>query len=190
MLEKKDIKYYANMASYSFMKDPVYIHATGSKWMRRQLVYHMMYARIYASNMGGDLIIEDKEKRGLCIWRLASKKYKPKELLACRHYLGILLCAIPMTRSLKLFRHNDTSVFPENTLLIEPIFVDVNHQGKGIAKHMILESIPSLKKQGYHLGLETQNDTNVKIYQKIGFEVIKQEFLTDGHTNNYYMLLP
>ena len=86
------------------------------------------------------------------------------------------------------YRYLDSKVFDKKTKIISPVFVDPKHQGKGIAKEMILKGIEEFVPQGYKIGLEAQNPDNVGFYEKLGFKVIKSEFYKREKIHNYYMV--
>ena len=86
------------------------------------------------------------------------------------------------------YGHLDSKVFPENTLIISPVFVDVNHQGKGVASKLIRQGINDLASKGYNLGLEAQDPENVKFYEKLGFKVLKHDHWKRENIHNYYMI--
>ena len=89
---------------------------------------------------------------------------------------------------LMAYGHLDSKVFPENTLIISPVFVDPKHQGKGVATKLIRQGIKDLTAKGYKLGLEAQDIRNVKFYEKLGFRVIKHDHWKRENIDNYYMM--
>ena len=89
---------------------------------------------------------------------------------------------------LLVYGHLDVKVFPKNTLIISPVFVDPKHQGKGVASSLIKQGIADLTAKGYKLGLEAQDPDNVKFYEKLGFKVIKHEHWKRENIHNYYMM--
>ena len=100
-----------------------------------------------------------------------------------------LLLYLPKTiKTLLAYSHLDVKVFPENTLIISPVFVDPKHQGKGVASRLIKQGITDLTAKGYRLGLEAQNPDNVKFYEKLGFRVIKHDYWKRENIHNYYMM--
>lgn len=188
-LSKKEINRYAKIASESFLKDPVYKYCCKNEFIRKRFIYYIMYSRINASNKS-DIIITDKDRHGLCIWRDYKKSYTAKDMLFCRKSFGILIYFPILIKLLKMFKNvNTAEIYPENTLLIEPVFVDKKFQGQGIAKQMILQSANDLIKKGYNLGLETQNHENIKKYEKIGFDLIFKQPIANGEITDYYMIL-
>lgn len=181
------LKYYARMAADSYMDDPVHAYATKSKTLRRKYIYHFMMERLATSNRE-DIIYFDEEERGLCVWRDAWNEYTVFDFMLCPHWIFMMLYFVSTIKTLSAYGHLDVKVFPENTKIISPVFVDKKHQGKGIATKLIRRGIEELVPQGYRLGLEAQNPDNVKFYEKLGFRTIKHDFLKREKIHSYYML--
>ena len=187
MLAKNEIKYYAKMAADSFADDPLYTALVRNKFIRKRFIYNFMYLRFHLSN-GKDIFIEDKDKRGLCIWKSAKSEFGIKEAFSCPKIFNLLFYLPIVIKLEKAFSNADMSVFPENTLLLSPVFVDKKFQGKGIAKSLIENKANELIESGYTLGLETQNKMNVEIYSKLGFRLVKTEQYMNGKITNYLMI--
>lgn len=188
-LSQKEIDRYAKIASESFSQDPIYKYCCKNEFVRKRFIYYIMYLRINASNKS-DIIITDKDRHGLCIWRDYKKSYTAKDMLFSKKSFGIIIYFPILIKLLKMFKNvNATEIYPENTLLIEPVFVDKKFQGQGTAKRMILQSAKDLLKSGYSLGLETQNPENIRKYEKTGFELISKQQIANGKITDYYMIL-
>lgn len=186
-LDKKTVKKMALMASEAFSDDPVHKHCTKVRRIRKRFLYHFMMERFSASN-GEDIIYLDKDNRGMCIWRDAKNDYTVTDFLKCPHWIFLVVYWISTVRTLIIYSRRDLSVFPDNTLLIEPVFVGKDYQGKGIATALISEGIDELSSLGYNLGLETQNPDNLPLYEKLGFKIISEQTLKKGKIFNYSML--
>ncbi len=186
-MTRKELKYYARMAAESYVNDPVHVYATKNENKRKRYVYHFMMERLSTSNRE-DIIYFDEEKRGICIWRDAHNDYNMFDFLLCPNWVFLALYFPRTFKTLKAYSHLDSKVFPENTLIISPVFVSPEHQGKGIATKLIKKGIEDLVPQGYKLGLEAQNPENVGFYEKLGFKVIKHDYWKSEGIDNYYML--
>lgn len=186
-MNRKMLKYYARMAAESYLHDPVHAYATKSEKIRLRYVYHFMMERLSTSNRE-DIIYFDEENRGICVWRDAHNPYNMFDFLLCPNWIFLVVYLISTIRTLKAYGHLDEKVFPENTMLISPVFVDVKHQGKGIATALIKKGIDDLTAKGYNLGLEAQNEDNVKFYEKLGFKTIKYVYFESEKIHNYYMM--
>lgn len=186
-LSRKELKYYAKMAAESYVDDPVHVYATKSEKLRKKFLYHFMLERLSTSNRE-DLIFEDEEKRGICIWRDAHNDYTMFDFMLCPNWVFLCVYNISLIKTLRVFSNLDNKIFEKNTLLISPVFVDKAHQGKGIATRLIKQGIEELVPQGYKLGLETQNPENVPFYEKLGFKTIEYKFFENVGIHNYYMV--
>lgn len=185
--DRKTLKYYARMAAESYVNDPVHSYATKSEKIRKKYVYHFMMARLSTSNRE-DIIYFDEQNRGLCVWRDAHNEYNVFDFLMCPNWVFLMLYFVNTFKTLKAYSHLDVKVFEKNTLIISPVFTDVNHQGKGVATELIKRGIRNLVPQGYKLGLEAQNPDNVPFYEKLGFKVIKHDYWKNEKIHNYYMV--
>lgn len=186
-MDRKTLKYFARMAAESYVNDPVHVYATKNEKLRKRYVYHFMMERLSTSNRE-DIIYFDEENRGICIWRDAHNPYNMFDFLLCPNWIFLVIYFVRTFKTLKAYSHLDEKVFPENTLLISPVFVDVKHQGKGIATKLIKQGIADLVPKGYKLGLEAQNPENVKFYEKLGFKTIKYVYFESEKIHNYYMM--
>lgn len=186
-LSRERLKYYSRMAAESYKDDPVHVYATKNEKLRKKFLYHFMLERLSTSN-GEDFIYEDEKGRGICVWRDAHNDYTMLDFLKCPNWVFLCVYNISLIKTLKAFSHLDTKVFEKNTLLIEPVFVDRNHWGEGVATALVKQGIKDLVPLGYSLGLETQNPDNVSLYEKLGFETVKYDFWKAEKIHNYYMV--
>jgi ribosomal protein S18 acetylase RimI-like enzyme len=61
-------------------------------------------------------------------------------------------------------------------------------QGKGIGKKLMAKALEIVDANHKECYLETQNKTNVPIYQKLGFEVVSDKEIPTGGLHNWGML--
>lgn len=185
--DRETLEYYARMAADSFIDDPVHRYATKSEKWRRKFIYHFMIERLATSNRE-DIIYEDEEKRGICVWREAHNEYDVFDFLMCPNWVFLALYFKSTFKTLKAYSHLDVKVFPKDTMLISPVFVAKEHQGKGIATSLIRKGIEDMTAKGYQIGLEAQNPENVKYYEKLGFRTIGHNYHKSEDFHNYYMM--
>ena len=186
-LTRKQLEYFAKMAAEAYVNDPVHSYVTKNETLRKKFVYHFMIERL-ATSSREDIIYTDEENRGICIWREAHNEYGVLDFLRCPNWVFLYFYWPKTIKTLMAYSYLDVSVFPENTLIISPVFVDPQHQGKGIATKLIKQGIADLTAKGYKLGLEAQNSDNVKFYEKLGFRVIKHDYWKREKIDNYYMM--
>ncbi len=186
-MDNKMLKFFARMAAEAYVDDPVHTYVTKSEKLRKKFVYHFMIERLATSNRE-DIIYIDKEKRGICVWREAHNEYGVLDFLMYPNWVFLWFYWPKTLKTLMAYSHLDVKVFPENTYIISPVFVAPEHQGKGIATELIKQGIKDLTAKGYNLGLEAQDEKNVKFYEKLGFKVIKHDYWKRENINNYYMM--
>ena len=186
-LTKKQLKYFAKMASESFANDPVHLYFNKNEKMRKRFIYHLLIERL-ATSSREDIIYIDEENRGICVWRDAHNEYDAFDFLMYPNWIFLLLYLPKTINMLITYGKLDCKVFPENTLIISPVFVDPKHQGKGVASKLIKQGITDLTAKGYKLGLEAQDIKNVRFYEKLGFRVIKHDYWKRANVDNYYMM--
>lgn len=186
-MDRKTLKKFALMAGEAFSNDPVYSYVIKSDILRKRFIYHFMTERFSSSN-GEDIIYIDEKERGLCIWRDSENDYTVMDFMKCPHWFFLFLLWPFTLRILIIYSRRNLTVFPENTLLIEPVFVGKDFQRQGVAASLIKKGIEDLVPLGYSLGLETQNPDNIPLYEKLGFKVISEQVLKRGKIYNYSML--
>ena len=186
-LSNKELRYFAKMAGRAYVNDPVHTYATRDPAQREKFVYHFMMERLHTSN-GEDWFFIDDENRGLCVWRQARNEYGVLDFLKCPDWLYLYFLFPRTLRTLAAYRPLDVTVFSEDTWIISPVFVAPEHQGKGIATHLITESMKELEKLNYRFGLEAQDERNVRFYERLGFETVKTDRYPKGNITHYYMI--
>lgn len=186
-LTRKQLKYFSRMAAEAYVNDPVHSYVTKNEKFRKKFVYHFMIERL-ATSSREDIIYIDEENRGICVWRQAHNEYDIIDFLMYPNWFFLYLYWPKTIKTLLAYSHLDVKVFPENTLIISPVFVDPAHQGKGIATKLIKQGIADLTAKGYKLGLEAQNPENVSFYEKLGFRTIKHDYWKKENIHNYYMM--
>ena len=186
-LTRKQLEYFSRMAAEAYVNDPVHSYVTKNEKLRKKFVYHFMIERLSASSRE-DIIYIDEENRGICVWREAHNEYTVLDFLRCPNWFFLYLYWPKTIKTLMAYSHLDVKVFPENTLIISPVFVDPAHQGKGIATKLIKQGIADLTAKGYKLGLEAQSPDNVAFYEKLGFRTIKQDYWKREKIQNHYMM--
>lgn len=186
-MDRKTLKYYARMAAESFVDDPVHVYATKDVERRKKFIYHFMMERLDTSSRE-DRIYFDEEGRGMCVWRDAHNEYDVFDFLMCPNWIFLWYYITSTVKTLKAYSHLNSKVFEKNTLIISPVFVAKEHQGKGLGTEFIKRGIKEFVPQGYKIGLETQNPDNVGYYEKLGFKTIKYQYFKSEKIHNYYMV--
>lgn len=122
-LTRKQLKYWAKLSCESFNNDPVHKYVTKNEKLRKKFIYHFMIERL-ATSSREDIIYIDEENRGICIWRDAHNDYDVFDFLMYPNWVFLLLYLPKTVKTLMAYSHINSKVFPENTKLISPVFVD------------------------------------------------------------------
>ena len=186
-LSQKELRYFAKMAGRAYVDDPVHSYATKNPESRVKFVCHFMMERLHTSN-GADWFFIDDENRGLCVWRQARNEYGVLDFLKCPDWLYLYVFFPRTLRTLAAYRPLDVTVFDEDMWIISPVFVAPEHQGKGIATGLIRDSMAYLAPLGIRFGLEAQDEKNVRFYEKLGFETIREDVFGKGGIRHRYMV--
>ena len=189
-LSNKTLRQYAEMTCEAFMEDPVYMAVTKNKWLRKIIIREGLLIRMYESRNNGDLFYFDEQGRGLLVLKKADRELQFTEMLKCPN-APVLIPLLPYVIKLMGItgRCDNKGVIGADSYIISPIFVGKEYHNQGVAKNLIKRAAADLLPQGYKIGLDTQNPVNVAKYEKMGFELIKQEVFEKYGINNYYMVL-
>ncbi len=188
-LTKKELRYFAKTAGEAYVNDPVHAYATKKLSRRKKFVYHFTMERLNTSN-GEDYFYIDDEKRGICVFRRAHNEYGFLDFMKCPDWFYLFIHLPNTIRTLSAYGPLDVKVFDSDTWIISPVFVSPEHQGKGIATELITKGINDLEAMGYKIGLEAQDERNVKYYEKLGFETIATAEYKKGNILHRYMVKP
>lgn len=186
-ISKHELKYFAKMAGEAYVNDPVHSYATKKAERRKKFVAHFMMCRLNASN-GEDYIYIDDENRGICVWRRAHNEYKFSDFLKCPSWVYLWWFWPNTLRTLMAYSKLDVKKFDGKTWIISPVFVSPEYQGKGVATELIKKGIEDLSAEGFHFGLEAQDDDNVNFYKKLGFKITDSDYYKRGDIHHYYMV--
>ena len=188
-LSDETLKKYARMASEAFMDDPNYINAAKNVKLRKLVAYHSVLVRLYASRAMGFKFYSDEQERGVLIVRHAHSDIPINIFMKGKNLPAVLLLMPCIKKMMDVdVRCENSKYFDDKTYIISPVFVDVKHQGKGVARKLIERAAADLKEQGYKLGLDTQNPANVAKYEKMGFKLFHQAFFDDTQMYIFHMI--
>lgn len=187
-ISRKTLKYYAKMASETYVDDPVYKFACKNVAIRKRFIYHWLLLRLNSSRKK-DIFYFDEEERGLLIMREAYYDYTMLQFMKCPNWPFLVLYWPITLKALLAYSHLDNKdIFDDKTYIVSPVFVAEEHKGKGIGTALLKRGMEDLRSKGYKIGLETQNPANVGFYEKLGFKVVKHEHYKLEKIDNYYML--
>ena len=183
------LKKYAKMASQSFMTNPGYVISCPDEKKRQDFIYQVGLMRLYISRKT-DIFYFDEEGRGLLVLRKAGLGYPTGEVLKVPNILGLLKNMSFVSKLLGVTgAFSDKGLYDEEkTYIVSPVFVDVNHQGKGVGTALLKKAVEDMAQKGFKVGLDTMEPTNVPYYEKLGFKLIDTQFSEKDNAYSWYMV--
>jgi len=188
-ITNETLKKYAKMASQSFMTNPGYVISCPDEKKRQDFIYHVVLMRLYISHKT-DIFYFDEEGRGLLVLRKAGLGYPTGEVLKVPNILGLLKNMSFVSKLLGVTgAFSDKGLYDEEkTYIVSPVFVDVNHQGKGVGTALLKKAVEDMAQKGFKVGLDTMEPTNVPYYEKLGFKLIDTQFSEKDNAYSWYMV--
>jgi len=183
------LKKYARMASESFMTNPGYVLSCKDENKRKDFIYNVVLMRLYISRKT-DFFYFDEEGRGMLVLRKAGMDYPTGEVLKVPNILGLLKNISYVSKLLSVTgAYSSKGLYDEEkTYIVSPVFVDVNHQGKGVGTALLKKAIEDMAAKGFKVGLDTMEPSNVPYYEKLGFELIDKQYNKDADAYSWYMI--
>lgn len=188
-ITNETLKKYAKMASQSFMTNPGYVISCPDEKKRQDFIYHVVLMRLYISRKT-DIFYFDEEGRGLLVLRKAGLGYPTGEVLKVPNILGLLKNMSFVSKLLGVTgAFSDKGLYDEEkTYIVSPVFVDVDHQGKGVGTALLKKAVEDMAQKGFKVGLDTMEPTNVPYYEKLGFKLIDTQFSEKDNAYSWYMV--
>lgn len=188
-ITNETLKKYAKMASDAFMTNPGYVLSCPDENKRKNFIYNVVLMRLYISRKT-DFFYFDEEERGMLVLRKAGMDYPTGEVLKVPNILGLLKNISFVSKLLSVTgAYSSKGLYDEeNTYIVSPVFVDVNHQGKGVGTALLKKAIEDMAAKGCKVGLDTMEPSNVPYYEKLGFELIDDQIDQNTGAHSWYMI--
>ena len=183
------LKKYAQMASDAFMTNPGYVLSCPDESKRKNFIYNVVLMRLYISRKT-DIFYFDEQERGMLVLRKAGMDYPASEVLKVPNILGLLKNMSLVSQLLTVTgSYSSKGLYDEEkTYIVSPVFVDVNHQGKGVGTALLKKAIEEMEAKGFKVGLDTMEPSNVPYYEKLGFELIDDQIDENTGAHSWYMI--
>ena len=188
-ITNETLKKYAEMASDAFMTNPGYVLSCPDESKRKNFIYHVVLMRLYISRKT-DFFYFDEEGRGLLVLRKAGMDYPTGEVLKVPNILGLLKNMSFVSKLLTVTgSYSGKGLYDEEkTYIVSPVFVGVNHQGKGVGTKLLKTAIEDMATKGFKVGLDTMEPSNVPYYEKLGFKLIDDQVDANTGAHSWYMI--
>lgn len=183
------LKKYARMGAKAFITNPGYVLSCDNESKKEDFVYNVILMRLYISRKT-DIFYFDEEGRGLLVLRKAGMDYPASEVLKVPNIFGLLKNFSFVSKLLSVTgAYSSKGLYDEEkTYIVSPVFVDVNHQGKGVGTRLLKKAIADMAEKGYKVGLDTMEPTNVPYYEKLGFRLIDTQINEANGAKSWYMI--
>ncbi|MBD3351313.1 MAG: GNAT family N-acetyltransferase [Candidatus Lokiarchaeota archaeon] len=185
-LQKQDIPVAKNNLTIAFMNYPIHKYIFPDENIRRKHLPSFMKFSIKTGMIFGDAYAISPDLKAIAVW-IDPDHVIPNIIQTIRLGGLSVLLHIPLKdllRSKKLWDHVESlhkKYAPEKHWYLESLGVLPNCQGQGLGKKLMEYKFEELDEMQIPCYLETHDDTNVKIYEKLGFEVVYQtELLQTG----------
>ena len=188
-ITNETLKKYARMGAKAFMTNPGYVLSCKDEKKKEDFIYNVILMRLYISRKT-DFFYFDEEGRGLLVLRKAGMDYPTAEVLKVPNIFGLLKNMSSVAKLLEVTGvYSSKGLYDEeNTYIVSPVFVDVNHQGKGVGTALLKKAIEDMAAKGYKVGLDTMEPSNVPYYEKLGFKLIDKQYNEKEDAYSWYMI--
>ena len=183
------LKKYARMGAKAFMTNPGYVLSCKDENKKEDFIYNVILMRLYISRKT-DIFYFDEEGRGMLVLRKAGMDYPTGEVLKVPNIFGLLKNMSYVSKLLSVTGvYSSKGLYDEEkTYIVSPVFVDVNHQGKGVGTALLKKAIEDMSAKGYKVGLDTMEPSNVPYYEKLGFKLIDKQYNEKEDAYSWYMI--
>jgi len=192
-LTKSDLARGAELLVDAFWNDPLSLHFIPDCEDRRRLFSEYMSFRLRFAIMYGEVYSTSPDFEGIAAWFPPGKSNMTNFRLmrAGGLRLGRILgtdAILKMNRIASHIAKSHRQHLPEPHWHLFPIAVDPKHQGKGYASALMRPMLDRIENKGLPCFLETQNESNVPLYEHFGFEVIYRETIPEVELSNWGMV--
>lgn len=177
----------------AFIDDPTTAYFIPDTDKQPNLPYSFeYYLRLSLLSDGYEAYVTSPQCEGVAIWIRPDAKESPLAHLRAGWPALPLRCgwrhlyreAVADTRFGRLRR----KLAPKQHIYLGLLAVDPAHHGKGFASKLIRPMLSKLDEEGLPAYVETQNERNVAMYGKWGFQLLKEETLANTDLKMFLLL--
>lgn len=190
-LQKKDVARAAQVLADAFQHDPVWNAMFGDAWPGQRIaafetpvLYGLKYGAVYASseNLEGIAVWMPGEWADMTLWRV---------FRSGAMWSGLKLGFRVAQKMTPIFQPIETDR-KENVrkpfIYLQVIGVAPQFQGQGLGGRLLRALIEESEQAGLPIYLETETEGNVRMYEHLGFTVVKNIMLPIIHLPMWEML--
>ena len=190
-IKNEDIKKIAKFMERSFEDSILYTYIIPEEEKRGDFIRDFFAYRLkYAMKDGKVFITTDK--KAVSAWLPSDSKMSPLDLM---RYGGIKPMAKigkegrqKLIESFKVSDELKDEIAPMYHWSLSPIAVHRDYWGKGYASKLMEHTLNHLDREGIHSFLLTQSKTNLGIYEKFDYKLLKERAVEGSDFKHYAML--
>ncbi len=193
-LTKKEVKLAGEILGRALCDDPIIIYLMPDEERRRRLVKHIYQMIICLGVKYGEVYANSPNLEGVATWQYLNELYNEK-------FWGKLLCSLKgkvykvgmelakKHKPMEEYMHKvHKEIAPGEHWYLYVLGVEPSHQGKGHGSALVRHKLEEIDQQGIPAYLETSLEKNVKFYENLGFQVIKEGNILETEVYQYFML--
>lgn len=193
-LTKKQVKLAGEVLGRALCDDPILIYLIPDEERRQRLVKHIYQMTTCLGVRYGEVYANSPNLEGVATWHYFNK-------LHGEPFWGKLLCSIKgkiykvgldvgkKFKPIEEYMHKvHKEIVPGEHWYLNVLGVEPSLQGKGHGSALVGHKLEDIDQQGIPAYLETSLAKNVKFYEKLGFQVIKEGNILETEVYQYFML--
>ncbi len=163
----------------AFADDPVWT-AVFPDPGQRPLRLAELFGALVRMHLLGQRPLTTPEVAGVALWRPPGSRARLRDTVRSRFAMSRAVAGFPrderrrLLATLRQFEGRRTALVPEPHWYLESIGVEPARQGEGIGTGLVRCVLDEADAQGAPAYLETETATNVRFYERLGFEVVEQ----------------
>jgi GNAT superfamily N-acetyltransferase len=194
LLSHKKYAHAAEVYAAAMQIDPLFVYFYPDPVRRAEQLLALYRYKLASS--GGKIYSISTAGEGYVLWIPPGGSAEPLLSLDLLSFALRLLCLTPLAALGKMIRYDRFSralhhaLIPTPHWYLEGIAVSPRHQGKGYAGQLIRPILALADAGGIPCYLETQNPRNVPIYERFGFDLLREVVLPGTDVRHFAMLRP
>ncbi len=194
-LPPRELSAASALVGRAFAADPFANHAIPGAQGRDRRLATIFRAVVAGALRYGEVDATSPELIGVAAWlRPGNEILSMAQLIRC----GVLRIPLKLpwavTREYRRYEvfaealHR--KVAPEPHWYLAPLAVEPEHQGAGHGSMLLQVGLDRIDREGKSCFLETQNERNISLYERHGFDVVEQTVVPGTRLGHWCMLRP
>jgi hypothetical protein len=176
-LKKTDIVTGSDLLTRAFLNDPLFTASLSGERQLEKIIHVIFKTVLYTTIDHGVAYASSKDLEGIILWQPSNKSGISFRAMTSGGGFD-LLRAKPeslkrLLRGERLIRKEHRRLLPEAHWYLAAVAVNPELQGKGIASGMLGHCLNAIDFLHFPCFLETENERNIPLYERFGFQIRK-----------------